>query len=73
MSRSKTSVPSTLPLTGYSRLSQLLPFLPIGKTTIYQWSKDGRFPAPVKISGSVTAWSNEAVHAWLDAQANNAA
>lgn len=65
--------PIILPRTGYSRLSQLLPFLPIGKTTIYQWSKDGRFPAPVKISGSVTAWSNEAVHAWLDAQANNAA
>lgn len=65
--------PTTLPRTGYSRLSQLLPFLPIGKTTIYQWSKDGRFPAPVKICGSVTAWSNEAVHAWLDAQANSAA
>ena len=58
--------PLSLPLTGYSRASQLLPFLPFGKTTLFSWSADGRFPKPVKLSETITAWSNKQVHAWFD-------
>lgn len=53
---------------GMSRASQLLPFLPFGITTLWAWSRDGRFPAPVKLSPTMTAWRNTDVLAWLDNQ-----
>lgn len=61
------SIPNyALPKHGYSRASQLLPFLPFGSTTLWCWSKDGRFPKPIKLSDAVTAWSNADVHAWFE-------
>ena len=39
-----------LPPQGMSRASQLIPFLPFGTSTLWAWSRDGRFPAPVKLS-----------------------
>lgn len=60
--------PLILPLTGYSRAAQLLPFLPFGKTTLFKWSGDGRFPSPVKLSSTITCWKNEDVHAWIKRQ-----
>ena len=67
----KTNTPTTLPRDGYSRLSQILPFLPIAKSTIESWVKQGKFPAPVKLSSTVTAWKNSDIHAWLDNLSNN--
>ena len=61
--------PITLPLDGLSRASQILPFLPFGQATLWAWSKCGKFPAPVKISPTITAWKNKDVHAWLNQQA----
>ena len=62
----RKDTPSTLPTTGYSRLSQILPYLPIAKSTIESWIKQGKFPAPVKLSATVTAWRNADIHDWLD-------
>ena len=56
-----------LPATGFSRASEILKYLPFKKTTLWIWSKDGRFVAPIKI-GAMTCWKNESVHAWLAAQ-----
>ena len=61
-----------LPHQGMSRASQLLPFVPFSKTTLFEWSKDGRFPAPVKLSPTMTAWRNSEVIAWLEGQSANA-
>jgi prophage regulatory protein len=69
MTKPKTDVPATLPNTGYSRLSQILPYLPIAKTTVEKWVKQGKFPAPVKLSATVTAWRNADIHAWLNSLA----
>lgn len=57
-----------LPPQGMSRASKLLPFVPFSKTTLFEWSKDGRFPAPVKLSPTMTAWRNSEVIAWLEGQ-----
>lgn len=57
-----------LPPQGMSRASQLLPFLPFSKTTLFEWSKDGRFPAGKKLSPTMTAWRNSDVIAWLEGQ-----
>ena len=55
-----------LPPQGMSRASQLIPFLPFGSSTLWAWSRDGRFPAPVKLSPTITAWLNADVIEWLE-------
>ncbi|MBI0427155.1 helix-turn-helix transcriptional regulator [Psychrobacter sp. NG27] len=61
-----TTLIKHLPTQGMSRATQLLPFLPFGSTTLWAWSRDGRFPAPVKLSPTMTAWHNDDVIAWLN-------
>ena len=55
-----------LPPQGMSRASQLIPFLPFGTSTLWAWSRDGRFPAPIKLSPTMTAWRNADVIEWLE-------
>ena len=57
-----------LPPQGMSRASQLIPFLPFGSSTLWAWSRDGRFPAPVKLSPTMTAWRNADVIEWLESR-----
>ena len=60
-----------LPTTGMGRAKDILPFLPFSKTTLFEWSKDGRFPAPIKLSPTMTAWNYADIHAWLDSHSNS--
>ena len=60
-----------LPPQGMSRASQLIPFLPFGSSTLWAWSRDGRFPAPVKLSPTMTAWRNADVIEWLESHATS--
>ena len=55
-----------LPTTGMGRAKDILPFLPFSKTTLFEWAKDGRFPAGKKLSPTMTAWSYADVHEWLN-------
>jgi len=48
-----------LPETGFLRLSQVLKFIPLGKTSWWKGVKSGRFPKPVKLSERCTAWRVE--------------
>lgn len=63
-----SSYQSILPPQGMSRVQQLASILPISKSTIWKWSKEGKFPTPVKLSPTVTAWRNADVLAWLESQ-----
>lgn len=75
--QSKTEKQSTddaktiLPRQGMSRASQILPFLPFGSTTLWKWSKEGLFPAPIRISPTITAWRNADVLDWLEQQGSD--
>ena len=60
-----------LPPQGMSRASQLIPLLPFGSSTLWAWSRDGRFPAPVKLSPTMTAWRNAEVIEWLESHATS--
>ena len=60
-----------LPTTGMGRAKDILPFLPFSKTTLFEWSKDGRFPAGRKLSPTMTAWSYADVHAWINSHVLN--
>lgn len=57
-----------LPPQGMSRASQLLPFLPFGSSTLWAWSRNGRFPSPIRLSNTMTAWRNADVIEWLNNQ-----
>ena len=50
---------TTLPETGFLRLSQVLAIIPLGKTSWWKGVKMGRFPKPVKLSERCTAWRAE--------------
>ena len=60
-----------LPTHGMGRAKDILPFLPFSKTTLFEWSKDGRFPAGKKLSPTMTAWSYADVHEWLNSHTLN--
>ncbi len=63
-----TQQPLTLPLDGFSRAKQLLPFIGIGESTLWAWCKQGRFPKPIKLSSNISVWQNERIHKWFKEQ-----
>ena len=46
------------------RVSHVLKVVPIGRSTIWLWARQGRFPRPVKY-GAITVWKREDVLTWL--------
>ena len=56
-----------LPETGFLRLNQIVgnprtntpPIIPVSKSTWWAGVKEGRFPKPVKLGPSITAWRVE--------------
>lgn len=55
-----------LPETGFVRLTQVLHFVPLGKTCWWEGVRTGRFPKPVKLSKRCTAWRVEDIRALID-------
>lgn len=41
------------------RLKDVLKIIPVGKSTIWSWVKNGKFPKPFKISERTTVWKIE--------------
>lgn len=54
-----------LPATGFSRQPAVRKFAGgVASSTLWLWVRQGKIPAPVKISPRVAAWRNEELHAW---------
>lgn len=62
----KIEVGSFLPIQGMSRAKDILPFLPFSRTTLHEWSNNGKFPASIKLSANMVAWRNIDVINWLE-------
>lgn len=45
-----------LPDTGFVRLPKVLELIPVSETTWWDGVREGRFPAPVKLSARCSAW-----------------
>lgn len=60
-----TSSTHGLPAKGWISAVEMLPHLPIKRSTLWKWAKDGRFPTPTKI-GRLTRWRTEDVIKWLN-------
>ena len=47
--------------------------LPFGKSTLWAWVKDGRFPKPHKLGPRVSAWTHTSIMSFLaEAQTDSA-
>jgi len=47
------------------RPTMLAHMLGIGRTTLYQWEKEGKFPRRVNLADGVAGWLSADVDAWL--------
>ena len=47
------------------RITQVAARTGLSRSTIYEWSADGRFPAPVRLGGRVVRWVEAEVDEWL--------
>ena len=63
-----SDVPPILPHTGFVRESRRLLFLPFSHSTLWRKVRDKSVPEPVRISGRITAWRAEDIHAWIGQQ-----
>lgn len=43
------------------RLPQVLKLVPVARSTIYEWCKNGRFPKPIKLGERTSCWHLESV------------
>lgn len=56
---------TALPETGFVRLPQILAVYPVSRSAFWAGVKDGRYPAPVKLSPRCTAWRVEDIRALI--------
>ena len=64
MSERSTDV-RTRPRTRLLRISEVEARTGLSRSTIYEWSADGRFPPPVRLSDRVVRWVEAEVEAWI--------
>lgn len=55
----------TLPRIGYSRLKQILPFLPISREKFRQLVRQGKAPQPIYLSSRCCMYTNASIHEFL--------
>lgn len=57
----------------FLRLPNVLALVPVGRSTLWLWVREGRFPKPIKLGPMTTAWRASEVSAWLEAAGRDAA
>jgi len=60
-----TQASPTLPDTGYIRLTQILQFIPVGRSSWWAGVKSGRFPKGYILGPKTTAWRVEDIRELL--------
>ena len=48
------------------RFSEVQEIIPVSRTTLWRWVRDGKFPAPISLGPNTRAWSEESIRIWLD-------
>ena len=56
---------TTIPETGFVRLSQVLTVIPIGKSSWWAGVKSGKYPKSIKLSIRCTVWKAEDIHSLI--------
>ena len=47
------------------RLPEVRHRVGLGRSTIYRWMAEGKFPKPVQLGGYAVAWAEDEVEAWI--------
>ncbi len=47
------------------RLPEVQHRVGLGRSTIYRWMSEGKFPKPVPLGGYSVAWAEDEVEAWI--------
>jgi len=55
------------------RIRDVLARVPVGRSTLWAWVREGRFPKPIKLGPMTTAWRASDVAAWLERAGRDAA
>ncbi len=50
------------------RLPEVQHRVGLGRSTIYRWMTEGRFPKPVQLGGFVVAWPEDEIERWISAR-----
>ena len=61
----------TLPETGFLRVSEIIKFIPIGKSTWWAGVKSGKYPKQVKLGRQTAAWRVEDIKALIESFNNS--
>jgi prophage regulatory protein len=48
------------------RMKQVLEIVPVSKSTVWQWVKDGKFPVPSRWGNRCTVWSLDEIHKFME-------
>jgi prophage regulatory protein len=54
--------------TRFLRIAEVMNRICLGKTSVYSRVRLGRFPAPVKLSNTISVWIEDEVTAWMNDQ-----
>lgn len=47
------------------RLPEVQHRVGLGRSTIYRWMSEGKFPKPVQLGGYAVAWAEDELEAWI--------
>lgn len=47
------------------RLPEVKHRVGLGRSTIYRWMAEGKFPKPVQLGGYSVAWAEDEVESWI--------
>jgi prophage regulatory protein len=50
----------------YLRIPDVMLKTGLGKSTIWAWVKQGKFPKPIKLSPRVTVWEESKINKWME-------
>ena len=49
----------------YLRINEVVEMLSVGKSTVWEWVKESKFPKPIKLSEHVTVWKLSDIEEWV--------
>ncbi|WP_233872555.1 helix-turn-helix transcriptional regulator [Paraburkholderia adhaesiva] len=50
------------------RVTEVTAKVALQQSTLFEMVKDGRFPAPIRLSSRASRWSEAEIDAWIDAR-----
>lgn len=59
-------------ITRLIRLKEVQHRVGLGRSTIYRWMAEGKFPKPVQLGGYAVAWALEDVESWISGRLEDA-